>query len=173
MENCREQHLLSHFTKIGLSGRIQAHLRSPSVSGFVGKERKAKGKEGVLGFGMLCGSGEGFLFPREGKGREGEREETTMRMVGLTGGIASGKSTVSRQLQAQGIPVIDADKVAQVGLSFFLPTLSLSLQGKKKPSIQVTGRNLRSNCFFVFEIEQATGLRVGQQVDIFLVLSED
>jgi hypothetical protein len=95
-------------------------------------------------------------------------------MVGLTGGIASGKSTVSRQLQAQGIPVIDADKVAQVGLSFFLPTLSLShLAGERKPSIQVTGRNLRSNRFFVFEIEQATGLRVGQQVDIFLVLSED
>jgi hypothetical protein len=30
-----------------LSGRIQAHLRSPSVSGFVVKEWKAKGKEGV------------------------------------------------------------------------------------------------------------------------------
>jgi hypothetical protein len=26
---------------------------------------------------------------------------------------------------------------------------------------------------FVFEIEQAMGLRVGQQVDMFLVLSED
>jgi hypothetical protein len=33
-----------------LSGRIQAHLRCPSVSGFVVTERKAKGKEGVLGF---------------------------------------------------------------------------------------------------------------------------
>jgi dephospho-CoA kinase len=48
--------------------------------------------------------------------KERKREETTMRMVGLTGGIASGKSTVSRQLQAQGIPVIDADKVAQAAL---------------------------------------------------------
>jgi dephospho-CoA kinase len=55
-----------------------------------------------------------FCF--QGKGKEGKREETTMRMVGLTGGIASGKSTVSRQLQAQGIPVIDADKVAQAAL---------------------------------------------------------
>jgi hypothetical protein len=89
-----------------------------------------------------------FCF--QGKGREGKREETIMRMVGLTGGIASGKSTVSRQLQAQGIPVIDADKVAQVGLSFFLPSFLLSLSslaGEKKPSIQVTGRNLRSNRF--------------------------
>ncbi|KXT76014.1 dephospho-CoA kinase [Streptococcus sp. DD12] len=30
-------------------------------------------------------------------------------LIGLTGGIASGKSTVSRYLQEQGYPVIDAD----------------------------------------------------------------
>eukprot|EP00897_Mesotaenium_endlicherianum_P009672 jgi/Mesen1/8733/ME000052S08164 len=35
-----------------------------------------------------------------------------MRIVGLTGGIASGKSTVSRELQRRGLPVIDADQVA-------------------------------------------------------------
>lgn len=35
-----------------------------------------------------------------------------MRVVGLTGGIATGKSTVSWELQKYGIPVIDADKVA-------------------------------------------------------------
>ncbi len=103
----------------------------------------------------FCFQGKG----REGKGREGKREETTMRMVGLTGGIASGKSTVSRQLQAQGIPVIDADKVAQVGLSFFLPsflpTLSLSpLAGENKPSIQVTGRILRSNCLLSLRLNK-------------------
>ncbi len=98
-----------------------------------------------------------FCF--QGKGREGKRKETTMRMVGLTGGIASGKSTVSRQLQAQGIPVIDADKVAQVRLSFFLPsflpsyTLS-TLVGEKKPSIQATGRNLRSKCFLSLRLNK-------------------
>ena len=37
-----------------------------------------------------------------------------MRLVGLTGGIASGKSTVSRRLESQGLPIIDPDKVAQV-----------------------------------------------------------
>ncbi|KAJ2396660.1 Dephospho-CoA kinase, partial [Coemansia sp. RSA 2603] len=35
-----------------------------------------------------------------------------MLIVGLTGGIATGKSTASRALKSQGIPVIDADVVA-------------------------------------------------------------
>lgn len=36
-----------------------------------------------------------------------------MRVYGLTGGIASGKSTVSAMFVAQGIPVLDADQVAR------------------------------------------------------------
>ncbi|CDS05117.1 hypothetical protein LRAMOSA07646 [Lichtheimia ramosa] len=36
-----------------------------------------------------------------------------MKLIGLTGGIASGKSTVSRLLQEHDIPVIDADKIAR------------------------------------------------------------
>ncbi|XP_021749652.1 dephospho-CoA kinase-like [Chenopodium quinoa] len=39
-----------------------------------------------------------------------------MRIVGLTGGIASGKSTVSNLFKAQGIPVVDADVVARDAL---------------------------------------------------------
>ncbi|XP_047270268.1 dephospho-CoA kinase-like [Capsicum annuum] len=35
-----------------------------------------------------------------------------MRIVVLTGGIASGKSTVSNLFKAHGIPVVDADIVA-------------------------------------------------------------
>ena len=34
-------------------------------------------------------------------------------VIGLTGGIATGKSTVSKQLAARGIPVIDADVLAR------------------------------------------------------------
>jgi dephospho-CoA kinase len=37
-----------------------------------------------------------------------------MRLVGLTGGIASGKSTISNLFKASGIPVVDADIVARV-----------------------------------------------------------
>jgi dephospho-CoA kinase len=36
-----------------------------------------------------------------------------MRLIGLTGGIASGKSLVSRQLQGLGAMVIDADRIAR------------------------------------------------------------
>ena len=36
-----------------------------------------------------------------------------MRLVGLTGGIASGKSTVSEMLRSLGASVIDADQVAR------------------------------------------------------------
>lgn len=34
-------------------------------------------------------------------------------LIGLTGGIASGKSTVSRMMRELGLPVIDADQVAR------------------------------------------------------------
>lgn len=36
-----------------------------------------------------------------------------MKVFGLTGGIASGKSTVARHLRARGVPVIDADLLAR------------------------------------------------------------
>ncbi|KAM5550747.1 hypothetical protein ABKV19_027205 [Rosa sericea] len=35
-----------------------------------------------------------------------------MRIVGLTGGISSGKSTVANLFKAHDIPVVDADLVA-------------------------------------------------------------
>ena len=36
-----------------------------------------------------------------------------MRVIGLTGGIASGKSTVAELIAAHGIPVIDADQLSR------------------------------------------------------------
>lgn len=36
-----------------------------------------------------------------------------MRIIGLTGNIACGKSTVANLLEKQGIPVVDADKVSR------------------------------------------------------------
>src|SRR5215218_8463875 len=36
-----------------------------------------------------------------------------MLLFGLTGGLASGKSTVAAHFRAQGLPVIDADQLAR------------------------------------------------------------
>jgi len=37
----------------------------------------------------------------------------TVLVFGLTGGLASGKSTVAARLRAQGVPVLDADQIAR------------------------------------------------------------
>ncbi len=42
-----------------------------------------------------------------------ERMEGNLTLVGLTGGIACGKSTVSVILREMGLPVIDADQIAR------------------------------------------------------------
>ena len=36
-----------------------------------------------------------------------------MKIIGLTGGIASGKSTVAKELRKQNVPVFDADEVSR------------------------------------------------------------
>ncbi|MCX5730813.1 MAG: dephospho-CoA kinase [Deltaproteobacteria bacterium] len=47
-----------------------------------------------------------------------------MRLVGLTGGIASGKSTFASALRALGAPVIDADQLARQAVRAGSPALA-------------------------------------------------
>jgi dephospho-CoA kinase len=47
-----------------------------------------------------------------------------MRVIGLTGGIASGKSTVARMFQELGAPVVDADLVARAVVEPGQPALA-------------------------------------------------
>ena len=51
-------------------------------------------------------------------GKEPRRTESPARIVGLTGGIGSGKSTVATMLAALGAAVVDADRV---GHEVYLP----------------------------------------------------
>lgn len=41
-----------------------------------------------------------------------------MFLVGLTGGISTGKSTVSRILSENGVPIVDADLISREGEIF-------------------------------------------------------
>ena len=47
-----------------------------------------------------------------------------MRIIGLTGGIASGKSTVARLLAGLGVPVIDADLLSREAVEPGTPALA-------------------------------------------------
>lgn len=51
-----------------------------------------------------------------------------MRVVGLTGGIATGKSTVASILRELGVPVIDADRVAREVVEPGQPALARILE---------------------------------------------
>jgi dephospho-CoA kinase len=47
-----------------------------------------------------------------------------MKMIGLTGGIATGKSTVARLIAERGIPVLDADQLAREAVEPGQPALA-------------------------------------------------
>jgi dephospho-CoA kinase len=63
--------------------------------------------------------------------------------VGLTGGIASGKSTVARQFQALGVPIIDADLVSRELLQPGEPLLQQVLERFDAPARARYGQSLR------------------------------
>lgn len=52
-----------------------------------------------------------------------ESMQRTIRIIGLTGGIATGKSTIARYFAARGIPVIDADQLARAAVLPGSPSL--------------------------------------------------
>lgn len=62
-----------------------------------------------------------------------------MYLVGLTGGIASGKSTVSSMLRELGCPIIDADVVARKGRWLSLPCKLLTRRTQIQHEILVRG----------------------------------
>jgi dephospho-CoA kinase len=64
-----------------------------------------------------------------------------MRRLGLTGNIASGKSTVARLLTARGVPVIDADQLAREVVAPGTPGLAAVLR-RFGPAVQAADGTL-------------------------------
>ncbi len=62
-----------------------------------------------------------------------------MRLIGLTGGIATGKSTVGRLLEARGARVIDADALAREAVQPGEPALDAIIERFGKDVIQADG----------------------------------
>ena len=55
-------------------------------------------------------------------------EPSSQRRIGLTGGIASGKSSVGHWLVQQGLPVLDADQFAREALAPGRPATTSVMQ---------------------------------------------
>ncbi len=62
-----------------------------------------------------------------------------MRLIGLTGGIASGKSTFSALLAARGAPVVDADALARAVVAPGSPTLARVVEAFGPRALQPDG----------------------------------
>jgi dephospho-CoA kinase len=67
-----------------------------------------------------------------------------MLVVGLTGGIGCGKSTVSRRFSELGVPVIDADDIARELVEPGSPALDEIAESLGAESIDASGRLNRS-----------------------------
>ncbi|MCK5667272.1 MAG: dephospho-CoA kinase, partial [Thiotrichaceae bacterium] len=64
--------------------------------------------------------------------------------IGLTGGIASGKTTVSNQFAKFGVPIIDADEIAHALVEPGQPALELIIQTFGYDIINSEGRLIRA-----------------------------
>jgi dephospho-CoA kinase len=82
---------------------------------------------------------------------------SSLRVIGLTGGIGSGKSTVARTIAERGIPIIDADQLAREATEPGSPALR-EIAAAWPQAIDADGRlNRRRLGQIVFGDAQARG----------------
>lgn len=74
----------------------------------------------------------------------GQVERLRQRIIGLTGGIATGKSTVAGMLAARGLPVVDADALAREAVVVGSPALVAIVDRYGPQIVDREGRLVRS-----------------------------
>lgn len=62
------------------------------------------------------------------------------QVIGLTGGVAAGKSAVSRRFEARGVPVYDADVAARAVIEPGTPGLAAIVEGFGVDALDGSGR---------------------------------
>ena len=75
-----------------------------------------------------------------------------MRVAGLTGGIASGKSTATRVLRKEGISVIDCDEAAR----YVVRQVVVAMQAAAGPLVK---QKQRACCFTTLPCREQLGIR--------------
>jgi dephospho-CoA kinase len=94
-----------------------------------------------------------------------------VRVYGLTGNIGSGKSTVARMLEARGVPVVDADRVARDVVEPGQPALreiAERFPGVLQPDGTLDRKKLAARVFADFKereaLEHITHPRIAEEV---------
>ena len=92
-----------------------------------------------------------------------------MRIVGLTGGIACGKSLASSYLRSKGIPVIDCDEINKK-LQLFDPKVQVIL--KEKFPLAFDGEKINRKKLAELVYKSETGLYLINQLMIPFIVKE-
>ena len=104
-----------------------------------------------------------------------------MMIIGLTGGIASGKSTVSKALKEMGLPIFDADEVSRQAVSKGSQGLKLVVEAFGEDYLTGTGEMNRPKIAeLVFKNKEALHTLEGiihkvvwQEAESFLAENQD
>lgn len=83
-----------------------------------------------------------------------------MRVFGLTGGIASGKSTVAAVFRAEGVPVVDADELAREVVQPGQPALDAIVEAFGPDALQADGTLDRKKVASIVFADEAARARL-------------
>src|SRR5262249_34199139 len=95
-----------------------------AISGAPGGGRPRRSRASARNVAATTSGGRGADSPGIGLRVASVAMRSGLKLVGLTGGIATGKSTVARLIAERGIPIVDADQLAREAVEPGQPALA-------------------------------------------------